>query len=98
MLFLHARIAHQAHAYQSEIGVLKTLIELARKEGAPVTGYRIYLAQAYASSGEANPSLEQFNMALTDESISVDQRAYITDSIARIRNRVGQSATQVNPP
>ncbi len=87
MLFLHARIAHQAHAFQSEIGALKTLVELAQKDGAPVTGYRIYLAQAYAASGDAQPSLEQFNIALADDSISADQRAYIVDSIARIRSR-----------
>jgi len=89
ILFLHARIAHQAHAYESEVGALKTLIELAEKMGQPAAGYRIYLAQAYASEGKAEPSLDEFEKVLTDETLSLEQREYVLDSIARIRSRVG---------
>ncbi len=89
ILFLHARVAHQDHAYVSEIAALKALIDLAEKQGQPLSGYRIYLGQAYASAGQAQPSVDVFEKVLEDPAISADQRAYVRESIARIRGRVG---------
>ena len=60
MLFLQATISHQAHAYQREIAALKHLIELAEAQGQSTTGYRIYLGQAYANTGEGPLSLIEF--------------------------------------
>jgi len=94
VLFLHARIAHQAHAYQSEVAALTTLIDLAEKEGQPVSGYRIYLGQAYASERKAQASLDAFEKVLDDGTITPDQRAYVVESIARIRSRAGGELTK----
>ena len=45
-LFLHARIAHEAHDTAQEISTLHHLIDLAVKSGQPSAGYRIFLGQA----------------------------------------------------
>lgn len=89
ILFLHARIAHQARAFQSEVAALKTLIELAQKAGQPAGGYRIYLAQAYASSRQTQSSLEEFEKLSSDDTLTVEQREYVLDSIHRIRTSEG---------
>ncbi len=88
-LFLDAKIAHQAHAYQHEIETLHALIELAERDGAPVSGYRIYLGQAYAADSQAQPSLEQFQKALDTGDLSPEQRKFVEESIARIKSRTG---------
>ena len=87
-LFLHAKIAHEAHAFQREIVALKSLIELAEKAGAPLSGYRIYLAQAYAASSQAQPSLEQFEKAAASGELTPEQRTFVDESIRRIKSRM----------
>jgi tetratricopeptide (TPR) repeat protein len=89
MLFFHATISHQAHAYDREIAALKHLIELADAQGDSTTGYRIYLGQAYAETGDAPNSLTQFKMALVSPDISPEQRKFVNDCIARIGVRTG---------
>nr|MDQ3624614.1 hypothetical protein [Verrucomicrobiota bacterium] len=59
LLFYHAKIAHEAKAYGTEIAALEKLIELAEREKRPSAGYRVYLGQAYAADGQARPSVEQ---------------------------------------
>ena len=88
MLFLVAKVAHAAHAYWREIDVLKRLIDLAETAGQPVSGYCIYLAQAYAAQGEAAPAVAQFEKALTDPGLSKEQRSFVEESIATIKSRV----------
>ena len=90
MLFLHATIAHQAHAYEREIAALKHLIELAGQQRQSPTGYRIYLGQAYASTGEAVPALTQFQEALAARDISPEQREFATDCVEKIKDRTGK--------
>jgi tetratricopeptide (TPR) repeat protein len=88
MLFLVAKVAHAAHAYWREVEALQRLIALAEKSGQPVSGYRIYLAQAYAAQGEAKPAVKQFEKALEDSSLSEEQRAFVKESVEQIKSRV----------
>jgi len=85
MLFLHATISHEAHSYDREIAALKHLIELAEAQGQSTTGYRIYLGQAYAESGEAMLSLVQFKAALDAPDISAAQKEFAQDCVGKIR-------------
>ena len=87
-LYLHAKIAHGAHYYSEEIETLKVLVDLAGKAGQSAAGYRIYLGQAYASDSQAEPALEQFEKALADPEISVEQRSFVKEFIRRIKSRV----------
>ncbi len=87
MLFFHATIAHQAHAYDREIAALKHLIEMAEAQGQSTTGYRIYLGQAYAESGEAMLSLIQFQAAVEAPDVSPEQREFAQDCIGKIRQK-----------
>ncbi len=87
MLFLHATIAHQAHSYDREIAALTHLIQLAQAQGISVTGYRIYLGQAYAETGQAMPSLTQFQQALDSPDISPEQRKFAQDCVDKIHEK-----------
>jgi predicted Zn-dependent protease len=90
MLFLHATISHEAHAYQREIAALKHLIELADAQGISTTGYRIYLGQAYAETGDAMPSLIEFKKAVDAPDVSPEQRKFAQDCIDKIVAKTGQ--------
>lgn len=90
MLFLHATISHEAHAYEREIAALKHLIELAESQGQSTTGYRIYLGQAYAETGDAVPSLIEFKKALEAPDISPDQRKFAQSCVDKIGERTGK--------
>ena len=76
MLFMHATIAHQAHAYQQEVAALKHLIALAEAQGHSTTGYQIYLGQAYAESGDAVNSLAAFKVVLAASDASPGQKKF----------------------
>jgi tetratricopeptide (TPR) repeat protein len=88
-LFYHAKVAHEAHAYREEIKVLEKLIALAEKEARPVTGYRIYLAQAHAAAGAAKPSIEQFQLVLADPELTAEQRTFAQETLAQVKSRSG---------
>ncbi len=94
MLFFHATIAHHAHAYDREIAALKHLIEMAEAQGQTTTGYRIYLGQAYAESGEAMLSLIQFQKAVESPDVSPDQQEFALDCIAKIRKKTGEAGEE----
>lgn len=89
LLFYHAKIAHEARAYTDEIRSLEKLIKLAEEQQRPASGYRVYLGQAYASDGQAEPALKQFTQALADPELPAEQRTFATESAAMIRSRVG---------
>jgi tetratricopeptide (TPR) repeat protein len=89
LLFYHAKIAHEAHAYKAEIETLEKLIALADVEGRPVAGYQLYLGQAYATIGDGRRSIDSFMLALNDPDLPADQRAFARDNIARIKKRTG---------
>jgi tetratricopeptide (TPR) repeat protein len=88
-LFLHARLANAAHAYQAEADSLERLVTLAQKQGLSATDYRVYLGQCYAKQGLARPALEQFQQALQDSSLPAAQRADITTALETVRSRAG---------
>jgi hypothetical protein len=90
LLFYHAKIAHEAHAYGAEIEALVKLIARANAEGRPVGGYQIYLGQAYASQGDAPNSIDSFMLALNDPDLPDDQRAFARENIVRIKKKTGQ--------
>jgi tetratricopeptide (TPR) repeat protein len=90
ILFYHAKIAHEAHAYKAEITALLKLIETAEAGNRPISGYQIYLGQAYAKVGEASRSIDQFMLALDDPDLSEQQRSFIMESIQRIKEKTGR--------
>jgi len=89
VLFYHAKIAHEAHAYEAEIATMEKLIALADQEGQPLGGYRLYLGQAYASTGDAKRSVDSFMLALDDPDLPDDQRSFARENIVRIKKRTG---------
>ncbi len=89
LLFYHAKICHEAHAYTAEIRVLKKLIERADAEAQPATGYRLYLAQAYAAAGHAQPAADEFKRVLADPELAPEQRRFAEQTLAQIEQRAG---------
>jgi len=89
ILFYHAKIAHEAHAYKGEIAALEKLIAQADADGRPIGGYQLYLGQAYAATGDAQRAVDAFMMALDDPDLPDDQRSYARESITRIKQRAG---------
>jgi tetratricopeptide (TPR) repeat protein len=87
ILFYHAKIAHEAHAYKAEIPVLLKLIELAGAENRPLSAYQIYLGQAYAKVGDASRSIDQFMLALDDPDLTDAERSQVMDNIMRIKKK-----------
>lgn len=89
ILFKHAQIAHEAHAYKTEIKALEKLIARAEAEDRETTGYRIYLAQAYMAASNGAKAIENFERVLKDPALPQDQRDFARDSIQRIKSRTG---------
>ena len=89
LLFYHAKIAHEAHAYRAEVEVLQRLIAQAEAEARPVSGYQIYLGQAYASASDAPHAIEAFMAALNDPELPQEQRDFARENIVRIKKRTG---------
>lgn len=89
ILFKHAQIAHEAHAFQAEITALEKLIARAIAEQRETGGYRLYLAQAYAAVSDGPKAVENFEHVARDPSLPADQRDFARDSIARIKSRTG---------
>ena len=89
LLFYHAKIAHEAHAYSAEIAALEKLIASAEADARPVSGYQLYLAQAHASAGDAPRAIDAFMRVLDDPDLPQDQRDFARENIARIKKRTG---------
>ena len=87
LLFYHAKIAHQRHAYGEEIDALRKLIALAEQGARPTSGYRIYLAQAHAARSEAPEAIAEFSRALADPELSKEQRKFAEELLAQIKSR-----------
>lgn len=90
LLFYHAKIAHQRHAYGDEAAALNRLIALGTEGGRAVSGYQIYLGQAYASKGDAQPAIEEFTKALKDPELSEEQRDFAQGLLTQIKSRAPQ--------
>ncbi|MEO8352062.1 MAG: hypothetical protein ABI680_10040 [Chthoniobacteraceae bacterium] len=89
LLFYHAKIAHEAHAYEAEIKTLQRLVSLAEQAGASVSGYRIYMGQAYAAAGDGKNAVDQLTEALLDTNLPREQRAFADELFIQIKDRVG---------
>jgi len=89
ILFYHAKIAHEARAFRAEIEALEKLIALAEAARRPVSGYCIYLGQAYAAVSDGKRSIAAFTRALGDPELPKDQRDFAEDNIQRIKSRTG---------
>jgi tetratricopeptide (TPR) repeat protein len=85
LLFYHAKLAHEARAFESEIDALQRLIALAEKAGANVSGYRVYLAQAYAAYGDADGAMDQVTLALLDTTLPREQRKFADELLTQIK-------------
>jgi tetratricopeptide (TPR) repeat protein len=87
VLYSHAMIAHQAHAYTQEIETLKHLIDIVAAEKQPVAGFRVYLGQAYELDGQAEAALDEFQKALDEGSLSEDQSKLVEVQMKSIRGQ-----------
>jgi len=85
LLFYHAKLAHEAREFESEINALQRLIALAEKAGANVSGYRVYLAQAYAANGDADGAMDQVTLALLDTTLPREQRQFADELLTQIK-------------
>jgi tetratricopeptide (TPR) repeat protein len=90
LLFYHAKICHEARAFGEEIKALNKLIAMAEENHRPSSGYRVYLAQAYARSGDGVPALEEYEKALADPDLPADQRTGVKDQMALVRSKMGK--------
>ena len=62
---------------------------MAEAQGISTTGYRVYLGQAYAETGEAMTSLIEFKKVVGAPDASPEQRSFAQDCIDKIRERTG---------
>jgi tetratricopeptide (TPR) repeat protein len=85
LLFYHAKLAHEARVYEAEIEALQRLISLAEKAGANVSGYRVYLAQAYAAHGDSDGAMDQVTLALLDTTLPHEQRKFADELLTQIK-------------
>jgi tetratricopeptide (TPR) repeat protein len=89
ILFFHAKIAHEARHFTEEVRVLQKLIDLAEANGRADPGYHVYLGQAYAAAGDAEPALAEFDRALADKDLAKEQRSFAEATATQIRQRIG---------
>jgi tetratricopeptide (TPR) repeat protein len=88
ILFYHAKLAHEARAFDSEIEALQRLVALGQKAGINVSGYRIYLAQALAHRGDGDDAKNQLTIALLDTSLPREQRKRADELLAHIQEQM----------
>ena len=83
-LFLSARIRRTLNDYSGEAASLEKLVTNAEKAGVSPIDYQIYLAQAYAKQGLAEPALRSYRAALESGQLGPRERDDIRDAIAAI--------------
>jgi tetratricopeptide (TPR) repeat protein len=89
LLFYHARIAKERHAFEIETEVLRKLIALAELENHPTATYRVFLGQSLAKQGQAQPAIAEFTRALADPDLPADQRKFASELLTQIKTRAG---------
>lgn len=87
VLFFHAKIAHEAKRWEAEANALKKLIALAQRAQRPVSGYRVYLGQSYASMGERDLGIVEFEQALADPDLPEEQRKFAEECVSKLVKR-----------
>jgi hypothetical protein len=84
-LWLAARAANAARAFQTEAEILERLIALTGGRGSDPGFYELYLGQSYAKQGLARPALRALEKAAAAPGLSEEQRAELREEIARVR-------------
>jgi hypothetical protein len=84
-LWLAARCANAARAFQSEAAILEQLIALSEARGADAAFYQLYLGQSYARQGLTRPALRALQKAAEAPGLSAVQRRELEQEIADIR-------------
>ena len=85
MLFTHAKISHEVHAFQEEVGILRKLIAVAEREKRSTCWYEVYLGQALATIGKGEEALLNFDKALSDPELPADQRDFAKSARAKVQ-------------
>jgi tetratricopeptide (TPR) repeat protein len=86
-LFLSARIRRSLHDYSGEAASLEKLVTNAENAGVSSVNYRIYLAQAYAKLGLAEPALRSYRAALESNQLGTRERDDIREAIEAIESQ-----------
>jgi hypothetical protein len=85
-LWLAARAAHQARAFQTEAEILESLIALTNGRGGDASFYQLYLGQAYAKLGLSRPALRALDAAARAPGLTPEQTREIQEEIATLRS------------
>ena len=88
-LWLAARAANAARAFQTEAELLERLAALTDARGGDSGFYRLYLGQSYAKQGLARPALRELQLAADSPSLTAKQRSELAEEIALIRSSPG---------
>ncbi len=88
LLFLHARAARAAKAWQAEIEALEKLVSLVESKQAPSARYKVYLAQAHASAGHGEQALVLFRELAQDQSLPPAQRQFVVTALERLEQQL----------
>ncbi len=83
-LWLAARAANAARAFQSESEILERLISLTEGRRGDAGFYHFYLGQSYAKQGLLRPALRAFESAAKAPGLTDDQRKQIREEIEMI--------------
>ena len=86
-LFLSARIMRTLNDYSAEAASLEKLVANAQKAGVSPVDYQIYLAQAYAKQGLAEPALRSYRAALESDQLGPRQKDDIREAIDSLESR-----------
>jgi tetratricopeptide (TPR) repeat protein len=86
-LFLSARIRRTLNDYTGEAASLEKLVTNAKNAGVSPVDYQIYLAQAYAKQGLAEPALRSYRAALESDQLGPREREDIRDAIEAIESK-----------
>ncbi len=88
-LWLAARAANAARAFQTEAELLERLIALTTARGGDAGFYHLYLGQSYAKQGLARPALREFAAAAAAPGLTNAQRRELEEEMERIRSAPG---------
>jgi hypothetical protein len=85
-LWLAARTANAARAFQTEAELLEALISLTEGRGGDAGFYYLYLGQSYAKLGLTRPALYNLEKAAAAPGLTGDQRGQLREEIEGIRS------------
>jgi tetratricopeptide (TPR) repeat protein len=86
-LFLSARIRRSLNDYGGEVEALQRLISIAGKSGRSSVHYQVYLGEAYARQGLAEPALRSYRAALESGQLDPRRSAEIRRAIEEIESK-----------